>query len=100
MGIESSFNFRRVSDRVTTSGLVTSEDLTGVRAEGYELVVNLLPDSSEHAVEGEESTVREQGVGYTYIPVDFDAPSHEQFEEFAAVMEANADRRIHVHCAA
>ena len=100
MGIESSFNFRRVDDRVTTSGVVAAEDLAELRSQGYDLVVNLLPDSSEHAVEGEAAILRDQGVDYEYIPVDFEAPSHEQFEAFAAVMDANADKRVHVHCAA
>lgn len=100
LGIESSFNFRRVSDRVTTSGLVTAEDLSDLEAEGYEVVVNLLPDSSEQAFAGEAASVRGQGVGYVHIPVDFAAPSCDQFEEFAAVMDANAERRVHVHCAA
>src|SRR4051794_10931508 len=100
MGIESSFNFRRVSDRVTTSGRVGTEDLAGLESDGYQLVVNLLPDSSDHALEGEAAIVRGQGVGYVYIPVDFDAPLHQQFEEFSAVMDANCDERIHIHCAA
>jgi uncharacterized protein (TIGR01244 family) len=100
MGIESSLNFRRVSETVTTSGAVPAEDLAGLRALGCDVVVNLMPDSSEYAVEGEASIVRGQGVDYVYIPVDFAAPGHEQLEEFAAAMDANAGRRIHVHCAA
>ena len=100
MGIESSLNFRRVSDRVTTSGTVPAEDLAALRANGYDVVVNLLPDRSEYAVEGEATIVGDQGVDYVYIPIDFAAPNHEQFEEFSAAMDANADKTIHVHCAA
>jgi protein tyrosine phosphatase (PTP) superfamily phosphohydrolase (DUF442 family) len=100
MGIESSLNFRRVSDTVTTSGTVSAEDLAELRARGCEVVVNLMPDSSEYAIEGEESIVTGQGVGYVYLPVDFAAPNHEQLEGFAAAMDANAGRTIHVHCAA
>jgi uncharacterized protein (TIGR01244 family) len=100
MGIEASYNFRRVNDRVTTSGLVAADDLARLREAGYDLLVNLLPDSSEHAVEGEASIVGDQGVGYVHIPVDFAAPTPEQFDEFASVMDAHADASIHVHCAA
>ena len=100
MGIEASYNFRRVSHEVTTSGLVPVDALAGLGDDGYQLLVNLLPDSSEHAVEGEERLIRDQGVGYEYIPVDFSAPTHDDFEAFAAVMDANEGKTIHVHCAA
>ena len=52
MGIESSLNFRRVSETVTTSGTVSAEDLAQLRARGCDVVVNLMPDSSEY--EGDE----------------------------------------------
>ena len=100
MSIEASYNFRRVSDEVTTSGLVPDDALARLRDDGYEVLINLLPDSNEHAVEGEEGVVRGQGVGYEYIPVDFAAPTHEDFEAFVAVMDANEGKAIHVHCAA
>jgi uncharacterized protein (TIGR01244 family) len=100
MSIENSYNFRRVSSRVTTSGVVPAEDLAGLREAGYDLLVNLLPDSSEHATDGESAIVGGQGIDYVHIPVDFAAPRREQLEEFAEVMEANSDKTIHVHCAA
>jgi uncharacterized protein (TIGR01244 family) len=100
MSLESTRNFRQVSDTVTTSGTVPAEDLAELRAKGYELVVNLMPDSSEYAVADEAAIVGGQGIDYVYIPVDFAAPNHDQFEAFAAAMDANADKTIHVHCAA
>jgi uncharacterized protein (TIGR01244 family) len=100
MSIESSLNFRRVSETVTTSGTVAREDLARLGTDGYDLVVNLMPDSSEYAVDGEATILADHGVGYVYIPVDFAAPNHEQLEAFATAMEANVGKTIHVHCAA
>ena len=100
MGVEDSYNFRRVSDTVTTSGVIAANELAGLRSDGYEVVVNLLPDSSEHAVAGEADVVEAQGIEYVHIPVDFAAPTSEQFQQFAAVMERHAGKSIHVHCAA
>jgi protein tyrosine phosphatase (PTP) superfamily phosphohydrolase (DUF442 family) len=100
MSIESSLNFRQVSDTVTTSGTVPAESLAELGTKGYDLVINLLPDRSEYAVDGEASIIGGQGVGYVYIPVDFATPNHEQFNQFAAAMDANAGKTIHVHCAA
>ena len=79
---------------------VSAEDLAGLGAAGYDVVVNLLPDDSTYAVEGEEAIVRGQGLRYVPIPIDFATPTHEQLEEFVEAMDANEGRRVHVHCAA
>ena len=100
MTIESSLNFRSVSEVVTTSGSVSAEALGALGTKGYELVINLLPDSSTYAVAGEAAIITGQGIGYVYIPVDFAAPTHDDFEAFAAAMDATGKKMVHVHCAA
>jgi uncharacterized protein (TIGR01244 family) len=100
MTIDDTFNFRRVSERVTTSGLVNAAQLATLGSEGYQAVINLLPDSYEHAVHEEPEIVRDQGLDYVYIPVDFDAPTHDNFVAFSDAMRAHADDTVHVHCAA
>jgi protein tyrosine phosphatase (PTP) superfamily phosphohydrolase (DUF442 family) len=100
MSIEDSYNFRRVHDGLTTSGLVSAVQLSGLRAEGYDAVINLLPDSHERAVSDEAGIVRDQGLDYVYIPVDFAAPTHADLEAFADAMDSRTGQKIHVHCAA
>ena len=100
MGIEDSYNFRRIHESLTTSGLVSAAQLIDLQSEGYDAVINLLPDSYEHAVADEARIVRDQGLDYVYIPVDFDAPTHADFEAFADAMDARPGETIHVHCAA
>jgi uncharacterized protein (TIGR01244 family) len=100
MAIEDAFNFRRITERVTTSGLVNVEQLANLQREGYQAVINLLPDSYEHAVDDEARIVRDQGLDYVYIPVDFDAPTHDDFVAFSDVMSARTTQKVHVHCAA
>lgn len=100
MSIEDSLNFRRIDERTTTSGTVALDALNELKANGYEVVVNLMPDDSPYAVAGEADVVAGQGLGYHYIPVDFAAPSHSDFEAFAAALEANQGKVVHIHCAA
>jgi len=100
MGVEGSYNFRRVSARITTSGVVGAERLGQLGSEGYDTVVNLLPDSSEYAVGDEADIVSGQGLSYIYIPVDFAAPTQADLEMFSAAMDAHGGEMIHVHCAA
>jgi uncharacterized protein (TIGR01244 family) len=100
LSIDDSYNFRRIDDRLTTSGLVSAEQLAHLRDEGYDAVIDLLPDNHERAVADEGQIVRAQGLDYVHIPVDFDAPSHADLEAFADAMDAHAGQKIHVHCAA
>ncbi|HEX5587246.1 MAG TPA: protein tyrosine phosphatase family protein [Acidimicrobiia bacterium] len=100
MSIEQSSNFRRIDERLTTSGLLGVEELSALRGEGYDAVINLLPDTSGRAVVNEEAIVREQGLEYVHIPVDFAAPAHADLEAFTDAMDALAGKKVHVHCAA
>jgi protein tyrosine phosphatase (PTP) superfamily phosphohydrolase (DUF442 family) len=98
MSIEDSYNFRRVDDRITTSGYVDADALADLRAAGYDTVVNLLPDSQNEL--DEARIVQEQGLGYVYIPVDFDQPTRADFDAFVEAMDAREGQKVHVHCAA
>ena len=100
MAICNSYNFRVICDRITTSGVVGGNRLKGLQIEGYEALINLLPDDNEHAVPSEANVVAEQGVEYHYIPVDFAAPNQEDYEKFLLVMQHCGDRKLHIHCAA
>jgi protein tyrosine phosphatase (PTP) superfamily phosphohydrolase (DUF442 family) len=100
MGIESSHNFRKVNNRLTTSGSVRPDVLKTLSSQGYEVVVNLLPDSSEYAVAGEEGIVESQNIRYIYIPVDFKQPTRLDFTKFSQALDELQDRKVHLHCAA
>lgn len=100
MSIDASYNFRPVSDRLTTSGLVPVEALGELGDEGYDAVINLKPDIEAEIGADEGQIVRDQGLDYVYLPVDFDAPTHADFEAFAAAMDAHDGQKVHVHCAA
>ena len=47
MSIESSLNFRRVGDAVTTSGTVVPDDLRTLGEVGIDVVIDLVPATSE-----------------------------------------------------
>lgn len=100
MSIEDAYNFRRVDDRLTTSGLVSFEQLHQLHDDGYDAVIDLLPTTHEHAIPDEAGIVRSQGVEYISIPVDFEAPAPEDFAAFADALDARPGQKIHVHCAA
>lgn len=100
MSIRNSYNFLEISPFVTTSGVVGAGRILGLAAEGYQLLINLLPDDNEHAVPGERALVESQGVAYAYVPVDFMRPTLADYQQFCEIMDANTERKTHIHCAA
>ena len=65
-------NWRRLSDRITTSGQPTETQLAGVKALGIIQVINLGPH--------------------------FDAPTQADYDAFCEALERFQDDKIHVHC--
>jgi protein tyrosine phosphatase (PTP) superfamily phosphohydrolase (DUF442 family) len=100
MNIETSYNFRKIHDRLTTSGIVLPAGLTKLASQGYEVVVNLMPDTSEHAITDERKIVESQELEYIYIPVDFGQPKRSDFDEFSEALDRISEMKVHIHCAA
>ncbi|HVH79446.1 MAG TPA: protein tyrosine phosphatase family protein [Stellaceae bacterium] len=97
---EGIYNWRRLDDRITTSGQPTEDQLADIQALGVQHVVNLALHTHEKALPGEAGSVRRLGLTYTHIPVDFQNPTEQDFEQFCAVMEQFKDAQMHVHCIA
>ena len=71
-----------------------------VREAGFEAVINLALPTSDNALANEGSVVTGLGMSYVHIPVDFKAPTAQDFRAFCRVMEAFDGRPVFVHCAA
>lgn len=90
-------NYVKVSDRLATSGQIAYDQIAALHEAGYEVVINLAPPSlGSNELEG--YLVTDAGLSYVQIPVDWQKPSLRDLELFYAVMEANRDRKVFVHC--
>jgi len=95
--LDSIHNFRRISDRLATSGQMTYDQIPYLAEAGFEVVVNLAPAREER--NGREGfLVAQRGMTYVNIPVDWQEPTLRDLDMFFAVMDANEDRRVLVHC--
>lgn len=90
-------NFVRISDRLATSGQVDTLQIDAIAEAGFDVVVNLAPARAERNAR-EAFAVAEHGITYVNIPVSWDAPSLRDLDMFFAVMDANRDRKVYVHC--
>ena len=92
------FNWRRLDDRTTTSGQPSEEQLSDIRDLGVATVINLGLHTHEKALPDEAATVAGLGMTYVHIPVDFDAPTEDDYRRFTEAMGAAAGAAVHVHC--
>lgn len=93
-------NFRRIDDRIATGGQPTEAQLLDLAAAGFQSVINLALTTSTDALADEPASVRALGLDPLHIPVDFEAPTTDDYERFAAALRAWRGRAVFVHCAA
>lgn len=91
-------NVVSITPRIVTSGQPSTQALADLRAQGFEAVVNLVPPNAAAAVIEEGVIVSRQGLVYVNIPIKSDVPTEPDYQLFASVMEALAERKVLVHC--
>jgi len=100
MPVETIANFLPVDDRIGTAGQPSEAELREAAGVGYWAVVNLGLLDPRYCLPDEAGLVASLGLRYQHIPVQFDAPSVEDFRAFVAAMDEYAGERVLVHCAA
>jgi protein tyrosine phosphatase (PTP) superfamily phosphohydrolase (DUF442 family) len=98
--IENICNFLQLSHRIATAGQPTIEQYPAIAIAGYEVVINLALKDSPNAFADEASIARNLALEYIDIPVEWDAPTLENFQEFVSVIDVHLEQKIFVHCAA
>ena len=91
-------NWRRLSDRITTSGQPSEAQLAAIRDLGVRHVINLGLHSHEKALADEAGTVAGLAMTYTHIPVAFDNPTERDFSDFCTAVSQAGGQPVHVHC--
>lgn len=92
-------NFVQINDRLATAGQPTIEQFTAIRDAGYTVVINLAVPTSEGAIKNEREIVESLGMQYFHIPVIWENPTIDDFNQFADVMQTHSDESVFVHCA-
>jgi protein tyrosine phosphatase (PTP) superfamily phosphohydrolase (DUF442 family) len=92
-------NKYKVYDWLWSSGQLSEADIHNLPGLGIEVVINLALPTSTTALDNEASLVTGLGMAYVHLPVVWEQPKVEQFEQFAGVMGAFKGKRIWVHCA-
>ena len=91
-------NYVVASERLHTSGQPDSEQLLALPDQGFDLVINLATPTSPNTVPEEGQLVTQGGITYVNIPVDWQAPTYEDFEFFSSILNQSRHEQVLVHC--
>jgi protein tyrosine phosphatase (PTP) superfamily phosphohydrolase (DUF442 family) len=94
------YNFREVNECLACAGQPLEDQLTIIAASGYRAIINLGLSGGSYALTDEASSVKHLGMTYHHIPVVFENPQIDQLSQFITLMDAHADEKTFVHCAA
>jgi protein tyrosine phosphatase (PTP) superfamily phosphohydrolase (DUF442 family) len=91
--------FLSISPTLATSGQPTTEQFADILSEDYSLIINLATSVSSNWNPDEQAIVEGLGMEYVGIPIDWESPTIQEFEDLANLLDANSERKIWVHCA-
>ena len=94
------YNYKFFHEKLSSSGMPTAEQMKSVAEAGVQLVINLAPHDVKKAIPNEPELVESLGMQYINIPVNWGTPTKDGLNLFMDAMDANQDKKIHVHCEA
>lgn len=92
-------NFYAYGEYLATAGQPEATQFELIKQAGFERIINLAMGDSPHAIAHEADIVRQLGLEYIHIPVDFKSPALEELEQFFQVMQQQPAQKTFVHCA-
>lgn len=93
-------NFLPLNENLLTGGMPTAEQMKLAAEAGVRVVLNLAPFDPEQDLAGEDKLAESLGMKYINIPVDWEAPTKQNLEEFIKAMDENQNGKMFVHCRA
>lgn len=91
-------NYLQYSPYFSSSGQPSADQLKALSGAGFKRVIYLAFSDNKTAIVSEDRVVKSLGMDYLQIPVDFDRPTLEDFEDFAAVLNREENIRTLLHC--
>ena len=96
--IDEIVNYVEYSAAFSSAGQPTAVQLQALQDAGFERVVFLAFSDHEQSLAHEDRLVKELGMEYLHIPVDWEAPTASDFYLFAGAMQRSPGKKTLVHC--
>jgi uncharacterized protein (TIGR01244 family) len=94
------YNYQFLTEKLSSSGMPTAEQMKEVAEAGTQVVINLAPATVKDALPNEDSLVRSLGMEYVHIPVEWNHPTQQNLQDFFAAMDEHQEEKVLVHCQA
>lgn len=91
-------NYRQYSELFSSSGQPTALQLEEIEQQGFERVIYLAFTDNDTAIDDEDRVVKQMGMDYVHIPVDWENPTLADFKTFADVMGNENTVKTLLHC--
>jgi protein tyrosine phosphatase (PTP) superfamily phosphohydrolase (DUF442 family) len=90
--------FYQYDEMLATGAQPTSGDISGLKENGFEVVVNISPASARNSLKEESQLVEQQNMDYVHFPVDCSNLRPIHFNTFKGIMKGLEDKKVFVHC--
>ena len=91
-------NFREYSPTFASSGQPSQKELKALADAGYERIVYIAYSDHRNSLENEDRIVKDLGMEYVQIPVEWSAPTSNDFYMFAGALQRSPDTKTLLHC--
>lgn len=91
-------NYVTYSEQFASSGQPTREQLEAFQKAGFERVIYIAYSDHDNSLAHEDRIVKSLGMEYVHIPVEWSAPTVDDFDMFAAVMRRVPHKKTLLHC--
>lgn len=98
MSLEEIMNYRKISERLASSGQPSEMQFKEIAAAGFEVVINLAMPNSDNAIPEEGYFVTARKMDYVHLAIPFEAPTAEHLRSFFALMQAFESKKCWIHC--
>ena len=93
-------NFLQLNENLLSSGMPTVEQMKSVAAAGVNVVISLVPFDPVQDLADEDKLAESLEMKYINIPVDWEAPTRQNLDDFIKAMDENQNSKMLVHCRA
>jgi protein tyrosine phosphatase (PTP) superfamily phosphohydrolase (DUF442 family) len=98
VGLLELVNYYEYSPSLLSSGQPTRAQFPAIKNAGVEAIINLAPVTDPASIPDEHQIVRDLGLAYTHIPVDWENPTQADYARFLNTMREYSGKRVLVHC--
>jgi protein tyrosine phosphatase (PTP) superfamily phosphohydrolase (DUF442 family) len=91
-------NYREYSASLSSSGQPDESQLEDAANAGFERIIFLAFSDHHESIVNEDRIVKELGMDYAQIPVDWKAPANSDFYMFAGLLQREPHKKTLVHC--